>query len=86
MEKNFGMCKMNESYVYVDNVSLCVKSKYSESMEITVQILISSLGFSKNKFQSYGWGRRPFWGFQRRNRTLKCMFWSNMWGLHWLAF
>ena len=42
---NFGMSEMNESYLYVDNVSLCVKSKYSEFMEIIMKILISSLGF-----------------------------------------
>ena len=48
-QKNFGMSKMNESYVYVDNVNLCVKNKYSESMEIIVQILISSLGFSEEQ-------------------------------------
>ena len=36
------MSEMNESYVYVDNVSLCVKIKYSESMKIIVQILISN--------------------------------------------
>ena len=34
------MSKMNESYVYVDNVGLCVKMNYSESIEIIVQILI----------------------------------------------
>ena len=49
IEKKFGISKINRSYVYVDNVSLCVKSKYSESMEITVQILRSSLGFSKEQ-------------------------------------
>ena len=43
------MFKMNERYVYVDNVSLCVKSKYSESMEIILQILISNLGFSQEQ-------------------------------------
>ena len=30
------MSKMRESCVYVDNVSLCVKRKYIESMEIIV--------------------------------------------------
>ena len=49
IEKNFGMSKINESYVYVDNVSLCVKSNYSESMEIILQILISNLGFSEEQ-------------------------------------
>ena len=40
--KEFGMSKMKESYMYVDDVSLCVKNKSSESIEIIVQILISN--------------------------------------------
>ena len=34
------MFKMRESCVNVDNVNLCVESKDSESMEITVHVLI----------------------------------------------
>ena len=39
---NFGMSKMRESCVYVENVSLYVESKYSECMENIEQILITN--------------------------------------------